>query len=225
MPYTPETSTGWHSEYMAEDQRFAGRRPDVLEYRSAPLEEDLTLAGPLAAELWVSTTGSDADWVVKLIDEYPERLPGYDKDSEDPDLGGTQQMVRSETLRGRYRNSLSKPEPFEPGKITPVTVDLQDVLHTFKRGHRIMIQIQSSLFPFIDRNPQQVRTHQAQKGIQNHKNEYQDQRNLERFQIVQQTDKSLPGVFGLFNFSRISGSPAAPYPSAWCAFIFCWWLL
>ena len=140
VPYTPEISTGWHSEYMAEDQRFAGRRPDVLEYRSAPLEEDLTLAGPLTAELWVSTTGSDADWVVKLIDEYPDRLPGYDKDSEDPDLGGTQQMVRSETLRGRYRNSLSKPEPFEPGKITPVTVELQDVLHTFKRGHRVVVQ-------------------------------------------------------------------------------------
>lgn len=154
VPYTQEISTGWHSEYMAEDQRFAGRRPDVLEYRSEPLEEDLTIAGPLAAELWVSTTGRDADWVVKLIDEYPGRLPGHDKDSEEPDLGGTQQMVRSETLRGRYRNSLSKPEPFQPGDITPVTVELQDVLHTFKRGHRITVQIQSSLFPLQDRNPQ-----------------------------------------------------------------------
>ena len=154
MPYTQEISNGWHAEYMAEDQRFAGRRPDVLEYRSEPLDEDLTLAGPLAAELWVSTTGRDADWVVKLIDEYPGRLPGHDTTSEEPDLGGTQQMVRSETLRGRYRNSLSKPEPFEPGEVTAVTVELQDVLHTFKRGHRIVIQIQSSLFPLQDRNPQ-----------------------------------------------------------------------
>jgi len=154
VPYTPEISTGWHSEYMAEDQRFAAWRPDVLVYRSAPLEEDLTIAGPLTAELLVSTTGRDADWVVKLIDEYPGRLPGYDKKSDEPDLGGTQQMVRSETLRGRYRSSYSDPQPFTPGEITPVDVELQDVLHTFKRGHRIMIQIQSSLFPLIDRNPQ-----------------------------------------------------------------------
>ena len=154
VPYTPEISTGWHSEYMAEDQRFAAWRPDVLVYRSAPLEEDLTIAGPLTAELLVSTTGSDADWVVKLIDEYPGRLPGHDKESDEPDLGGTQQMVRSEILRGRYRSSYSDPQPFTPGEITPVEVDLQDVLHTFKRGHRIMIQIQSSLFPLFDRNPQ-----------------------------------------------------------------------
>jgi putative CocE/NonD family hydrolase len=154
VPYTPEITTGWHSEYMAEDQRFAGRRPDVLEYRSEPLDDDLTIAGPLAAELFVSTTGRDADWVVKLIDEYPGRLSDYDKDSEDPDLGGTQQMVRSETLRGRYRNSYSTPEPFQPGQITRITVEMQDLLHTFKRGHRIVVQIQSSLFPLQDRNPQ-----------------------------------------------------------------------
>ncbi len=154
VPYTPEISTGWHSEYMAEDQRFAATRPDVLVYRSEPLDDDLTLAGPLSANLWVSTTGEDADWVVKLIDEYPGRMPGFDKDSDEPDLGGTQQMVRSETLRGRYRTSTSKPEPFTPGEITPLTVELQDVLHTFKRGHRIVIQIQSSLFPLQDRNPQ-----------------------------------------------------------------------
>ncbi len=154
VPYTPVISTGWHSEYMAEDQRFAAWRPDVLVYRSEPLDEDLTIAGPLSAKLFVSTTGEDADWVVKLIDEYPGRLPGYDKDSDEPDLGGTQQMVRSETLRGRYRTSYTDPEPFTPGEITPVTVGLQDVLHTFKRGHRIVIQVQSSLFPLQDRNPQ-----------------------------------------------------------------------
>jgi putative CocE/NonD family hydrolase len=154
VPYTPEISTGWHSEYMAEDQRFAAWRPDVLVYRSEPLEEDLTLAGPLSADLWVSTTGGDADWVVKLIDEYPGRLPGWEKDSDETDLGGTQQMVRSEALRGRYRSSYSEPTPFTSGEITPLTIELQDVLHTFKRGHRIMIQIQSSLFPLLDRNPQ-----------------------------------------------------------------------
>jgi uncharacterized protein len=154
VPYTTDISTGWHSEYMVEDQRFAAWRPDVLVYRSEPLEEDLTLAGPLTAELVVSTTGGDADWVVKLIDEYPGRLPGWKKDSDEPDLGGTQQMVRSEALRGRYRSSYSDPEPFAPGETTTVSVELQDVLHTFKRGHRIMIQIQSSLFPLLDRNPQ-----------------------------------------------------------------------
>jgi putative CocE/NonD family hydrolase len=154
VPYTPVISTGWHAEYMAEDQRFAAWRPDVLVYRSAVLDEDLTLAGPLTADLRVSTTGGDADWVVKLIDEYPGRMPGTDKDSDEADLGGTQQMVRSEILRGRYRNDYSAPEPFTPGKITRVEVELQDVLHTFKRGHRIMVQIQSSLFPLFDRNPQ-----------------------------------------------------------------------
>ena len=154
VPYTQAINTGWHAAYMAEDQRFAAWRPDVLVYRSAPLEEDLTLAGPLAAHLWVSTTAGDADWVVKLIDEYPGRLPGHDPESGEPDLGGTQLMVRSEALRGRYRSNLSDPEPFTPGEPTPVTVSLQDVFHTFKRGHRVMIQIQSSLFPMLDRNPQ-----------------------------------------------------------------------
>lgn len=154
VPYTPEIVTGWHAAYMAEDQRFAARRPDVLVYRSAPLEADLTIAGPLSAELWVSTTGGDADWVVKLIDEYPGRLPGFDPEAGTTDSGGTQQMVRSEALRGRYRSSYSEPEPFTAGEVTRVSVELQDVLHTFKRGHRIMIQVQSSLFPLLDRNPQ-----------------------------------------------------------------------
>jgi len=154
VPYTSTINTGWEAEYMVADQRFAAWRPDVLVYRSEPLEEDLTLAGPLLARLWVSTTGQDADWVVKLVDEFPGRLPGFDPESDEKDLGGTQRLVRMEIIRGRFRDSYEEPEPFVPGEITPVNLELQGILHTFKRGHRVMVQVQSSLFPFIDRNPQ-----------------------------------------------------------------------
>ena len=154
VPYSAAITTGWNKEYMTEDQRFASRRPDVLVFRSEPLTEDLTVAGPLEADLWVSTTGTDADWVVKLVDEFPGRLEGYDPESDEEDLGGTQRLVRSEIFRGRYRNGHDQPEAFVPGQPTRVVVPLQGVLHTFKKGHRIMIQIQSSLFPFFDRNPQ-----------------------------------------------------------------------
>ena len=154
VPYTAAITTRWNKDYMTEDQRFASRRPDVLVFRSEPLDEELTLAGPLKAELWVSTTGTDADWVVKLVDEFPGRLEGYDPESDEEDLGGTQRLVRSEVFRGRYRNSYDRAQPFVPGEPTRVVVPLQGVLHTFKKGHRIMIQIQSSLFPFFDRNPQ-----------------------------------------------------------------------
>lgn len=154
VPYTSEITTGWYKGYMTEDQRFASRRPDVVVFRSETLAEDLTLAGPIEAELWVSTTGTDADWVVKLVDEFPGRLQGYDSDSEEKDLGGTQRMVRSEIFRGRFRDGYDVPAPFVSGEPTKVVVPLQGVLHTFKKGHRIMIQIQSSLFPFFDRNPQ-----------------------------------------------------------------------
>ncbi len=154
VPYSAAITTGWNKEYMTEDQRFASRRPDVLVFQSEPLAENLTIAGPLEADLWVSTTGTDADWVVKLVDEFPGRLPGYDPDSDEEDLGGTQRLVRSEIFRGRYRNGYDQPEPFVSGEPTRVVVPLQGVLHTFKKGHRIMIQIQSSLFPFFDRNPQ-----------------------------------------------------------------------
>jgi len=154
VPYTSAITTRWHKGYMTEDQRFASRRPDVLAFRSEPLAEDLTVAGPLEAELWVSTTGTDADWVVKLVDEFPGRLAGFDPESDEEDLGGTQRLVRSEIFRGRYRNGYDRAEPFVPGEPTRVVVPLQGVLHTFKKGHRIMIQIQSSLFPFFDRNPQ-----------------------------------------------------------------------
>ena len=154
VPYTRHHGIGWEARYMAEDQRFAAQRPDVLVYESPVLAEDVTLAGPIDVTLWVSTTGSDADWVVKLVDLLPpEHEPMY-FDEEMHQLGGAQLMVRSEIFRGRYRNSYERPEPFIPGEITKVSFPLQDVLHTFKKGHRIMIHIQSSMFPLVDRNPQ-----------------------------------------------------------------------
>lgn len=157
VPYTTELTTRWARDYMTEDQRFAARRPDVLVYRSEPLEEDLTLAGPLTADLWVSTTGRDADWVVKVIDVFPEDEPKWVEERPDrsgQDLRGTQRLVRAEVMRGRFRESSHEPKPFEPGEPTRVTFELHDVLHTFRRGHRIMVQVQSTWFPFIDRNPQ-----------------------------------------------------------------------
>ena len=153
VPYTAEITRGWSRPYMAEDQRFAARRPDVLVYRSEVLEEDLTLAGPIQANLWVSTTGSASDFIVKVIDVYPDKVPGQKKGAK-PDRGGQQTLVRAEAFRGRFRESYEKPKPFTPGEVTKVSFELQDVLHTFKRGHRLMVQIQSTWFPFIDRNPQ-----------------------------------------------------------------------
>ncbi len=158
VPYTPRMTPYWSKTFLAEDQRFAAMRPDVLVYETPPLEEDLTFAGPVRARLKVSTTGRDADWVVKLVDVWPGELPGKPKSPhpwrDPPDLGGRQTLVRAEVLRGRYRNGFEKPEPFVPGEVTDVTVELLDVLHTFKRGHRIMVQVQSSWFPYVDRNPQ-----------------------------------------------------------------------
>ncbi len=157
VPYTAEITAGWARNYMAEDQRFAATRPDVLVYQTEPLEKDLTLAGPLEAELWVSTTGTDADWVVKLIDVNPGKLPGFSERDEregQRNRGGQQTLVRGEPFRGRFRDSYSEPKPFKPGEVTKVRFVINDVLHTFPRGHRVMIQVQSSWFPFIDRNPQ-----------------------------------------------------------------------
>lgn len=153
VPFTQEITSGMTVNYMIEDQRFASRRPDVLTYTTEPLDRNLTLAGPLEAELWVSTSGTDSDWVVKLIDVFPDHA-----ESPYPEvgqrLGGYQMMVRSEVIRGRFRSSYSRPEPFQPGLPTRVVLPLQDILHTFQAGHRIMIQIQSTWFPLVDRNPQ-----------------------------------------------------------------------
>lgn len=158
VPYTEDnTSTMGFTpfNYMSEDQRFAGRRPDVLTFQTDILTEDLTLGGEIMAKLKVATTGTDADWVVKLIDVYPddEKNHAY-MPNKNITLAGYQQMVRSEVMRGRFRNSFEKPEPFTPNQITDVNFRLQDVLHTFKKGHRVMIQVQSTWFPLIDRNPQ-----------------------------------------------------------------------
>jgi putative CocE/NonD family hydrolase len=154
VPYTTDISTRMRAEYMTDDQRFAARRPDVLVYQSEILDEDVTLAGPVIADLWVSTSGTDSDWIVKLIDVLPSDTSDHDGVREGVHLGGYQMMVRSEVIRGRYRNDPSRPEPFEPDVPTRVRLPLQDVLHTFRAGHRIMVQIQSTWFPLVDRNPQ-----------------------------------------------------------------------
>jgi len=145
---------------MTEDQRFASRRPDVLVYQTEPLEADLSVAGPIDVTLHVSTTGTDSDFVVKLIDVYPADFPPPPPSSpapaspDGPKMGGYQQLVRGEPFRGKFRKSFEKPEPFEPGKPDVITFAMPDVAHTFRPGHRVMVQVQSSWFPLVDRNPQ-----------------------------------------------------------------------
>lgn len=157
VPYTLEISQRWGRHYLAEDQRFAARRPDVLVYQSEPLPQDLTLAGPLEASLFFSTDQSDADLVVKLIDVNPGRQRGWtdnDADAGKRDYGSQQTLVRGEPFRVRFRDGFDVPKALTPNAVTPVKFALNDVLHTFQRGHRIMVQVQSTWFPFIDRNPQ-----------------------------------------------------------------------
>ncbi len=156
VPYTQKVRIDRTLEYMVEDQRFAGKRPDVLVYQSEVLTEDVALVGPVTAQLFVSSTGSDADFVVKLIDVYPDnfpRLEGNDQYLEVP-MGGYQMLVRGEVMRAKFRNSYSHPEPLIPGRVSRVQFDMPDIAHTFKSGHRIMVQVQSSWFPLVDRNPQ-----------------------------------------------------------------------
>ncbi len=154
VPYTQDIAIGMTKEYMTDDQRFAARRPDVLHWVSEPLKEPLTLAGPLTAELWVSTSQADADWVVKLVDVFPGAAPDHEHLARGKHMGGYQMMVRSEVIRGRFRDDPAKPKRFVSGKPTRVRLPLQDVLHTFEPGHRVMIQVQSTWFPLVDRNPQ-----------------------------------------------------------------------
>ena len=142
-------------EYMTDDQRFASRRPDVLVYQTEVLNEDITLAGVLTADLLVSTTGTDADFVVKLIDVFPDDFKYEQNGNGKVPMGGYQMLVRGEVMRGRFRNSFEKPEAFVPGQPTRVKYNLPDIAHTFKKGHKIMVQVQSSWFPLVDRNPQQ----------------------------------------------------------------------
>ena len=139
---------------MAEDQRFAAIRPDVVVFETEELTEDITLAGSINADLLVSITGTDADFIVKLIDVLPDTTTTPKSSPRGFSMSGLQRLVRAEVMRGKFRNSLEKPEAFVPNKITAVKFDLNDVAHTFKKGHKIMVQVQSSWFPLIDRNPQ-----------------------------------------------------------------------
>jgi uncharacterized protein len=164
VPFTSAIATGVPQDYMVGDQRFASTRTDVLVYQSEVLEEDLTIAGTLSPQLLVSTTGTDSDFVVKLIDVYPPEFPestpapnaAPPKDALPAKfvMAGYQQLVRGEPMRGKFRNSFEKPQPFVPGKIEAVNFNMPDINHTFRRGHRIMVQVQSSWFPLIDLNPQ-----------------------------------------------------------------------
>ncbi len=162
VPYTNEIRIDRSVEYMIEDQRFAARRPDVLVYQTDELTEDVTLAGNIFANLFVSSTGTDADFIVKLIDVFPDTA--RDDYTDKPlgrrmfpapvRLGGFQKLVRWEVMRARYRKSYEKPEPLKPNQVEQIKLELMDVLYTFKKGHRIMVQVQSSMFPLLDRNPQ-----------------------------------------------------------------------
>jgi putative CocE/NonD family hydrolase len=154
VPYIGGQGGGMTREHMTDDQRFASTRTDVLVFESEPLSEDLSVAGPLKSRLFVSTTGTDSDWVVKLIDVYPEDYPTPSPNPTGIHMGGYQQLVRGELFRGKFRNSFEKPEPFTPGKVEKVEYALPDIAHTFRRGHKIMVQVQSSWFPLADRNPQ-----------------------------------------------------------------------
>jgi len=159
LPYLDRAATGVPKDYMVADQRFAASRPDVLVYRSAVLEEDVTLVGPVKPALFVSTAGGDADFIVKLIDVYPPQYPRAEaKDAKDeaetPSLAGYQQLVRGDPLRGKFRNDYERGEAFTPGKVESLSYSMADINHTFRRGHRIMVQVQSSWFPLLDLNPQ-----------------------------------------------------------------------
>ncbi len=154
VPYTQAITIGMDRPYMVEDQRFASRRQDVLTYATDPLEQDLVIAGPLSASLYVATTQDDADWIVKLIDVLPPDTKDVGDLPPGVHLGGYEMMVRSEAFRGRFREDYAHPKPFTKNTPTLVRVPLQDVLHRFKKGHRVMIQVQSTWFPLIDRNPQ-----------------------------------------------------------------------
>jgi putative CocE/NonD family hydrolase len=169
VPFVNYTAQEVPQEYMVSDQRFASSRPDVLVYSSPVLQEDVTIAGTVSPRLFVATSGTDSDWDVKLIDVYPPDYPDSKLDATKPEdrnkprtdvpppsftMGGYQQLVRGEPFRGKFRHSFEKPEPFTPGKIEEISFAMPDVNHTFRRGHRIMVQVQNSWFPLTDRNPQ-----------------------------------------------------------------------
>jgi hypothetical protein len=147
MTYPEDHPGSWYT-WLVQDQRFVDERPDVLTWQTDELADDVTLAGRVTAKLFASTTGSDSDWVVKLIDVYPQKY------SQDWKLSGYELMIADEIFRGRFRNSFEKPEALTPNAVTPFTIDLHTANHVFKKGHRIMVQVQSTWFPLYDRNPQ-----------------------------------------------------------------------
>ncbi|HZD77765.1 MAG TPA: CocE/NonD family hydrolase, partial [Acidobacteriaceae bacterium] len=161
VPFVGYTTDTVPQRYMVDDQRFASYRPDVLVYETDPLKEDVTIAGPISPKLKVASSGTDSDFVVKLIDVYPD---DYDTEGGRPNkrvteappvyMGGYQELLRGEPMRAKFRNSWEKPEPLTPGKVTDLEFQMPDLDHTFRKGHRIMVQVQSSWFPLTDRNPQ-----------------------------------------------------------------------
>lgn len=154
VPFMPTIVPEMAREYMTADQRFASRRSDVLTYQTEPLEESVTVEGPVSAVLHISTSGTDSDYVVKLIDVYPEDYPDPEPNPTNVTMAGYQQLVRGEPFRARFRNGFEHPEPLEPGKVAEIKYTMPDIDHAFRRGHRIMVQIQSTWFPLVDRNPQ-----------------------------------------------------------------------
>jgi putative CocE/NonD family hydrolase len=159
VPYTADIQNYRNREYMASDQRFASARPDVLTYTSDVLQDTLRLGGPLDVELQTAISSTDADFVVKLIDVYPDGFtyPGEIRDQlpvRDYPMGGYQMLVRGDIMRGKFRDGFDREVPFTPDKITRVTFRMNDIAHTFLPGHRLMVQVQSSCFPLFDRNPQ-----------------------------------------------------------------------
>ena len=162
VPFVGYTTDGVPQRYMVDDQRFASYRPDVLVYETEPLEEDVTIAGPISPKLKIASSGTDSDFDVKLIDVYPEDYPDPEEttggkrvlDAPPIHMGGYQQLLRGEPFRAKFRNSWEKPEPLTPGKEADIDFTMPDLFHTFRRGHRIMVQVQSSWFPLTDRNPQ-----------------------------------------------------------------------
>ncbi|MFN0123486.1 MAG: CocE/NonD family hydrolase [Blastocatellia bacterium] len=152
VPFNRDISIGMTNDYMTDDQRHAATRPDVLVYEGDALAEDMTLAGPVKVDLYVSTTGTDADFVVKLIDVFPGHTEG--KGAKGTPLGHYQMLIRGEPFRAKYRNGFDQPRPLKPGEVTHIAFAMPDINHTFKKGHRMMIQVQSTWFPLVDRNPQ-----------------------------------------------------------------------
>lgn len=160
VPYVGHVQMGMQRDYMTEDQRFAATRPDVLVYQTPPLDDDLSVLGPIAVDLHVSTSGTDSDFVVKVIDVFPADYPTPEWKGPQPEpanrvrMGGYQQLVRGEPFRGKFRKGFAAPVAFVPNEPDRIRFDLPDVAHTFRRGHRLMVQVQSSWFPLTDRNPQ-----------------------------------------------------------------------